>query len=1652
MGAAALVTAILGGVSAQADINVTGAGTIDARWGAVCFQCPTGEVQEDSHNSPVCHLSAGTNFHNVFEFEPGGTICGVTTTQPIYWTNDAYASARLDTRVSVVGDAMTVVASGDIGSLNTVPQAEIPCDSNYLGDSSGGATYLISFDLTNSAHFVLSGSLHSAISSISSVNGGNTLIEVSFSGGSNAPYAFYTNAVQLAPGPERTTDIFQSGTLSAGHYTFSLNASAVVRWSNPSTMDAGFSLSLRIGPKQVRLRALEVNQVVQDWSNSVPLIAGKPTIVRAFVQPVDPDDDGLGFQGQLRGYQSGSELSGSPLQTLNQDGIGVLRTNVTTDETRSGFASVNFQLPKSWAQQGVLTLKFETPGMILLCGPPDDPGGTAGDCTLNLVFAPSPNLPVKFVRVRYTELTTGLEFQPTEQMVDQMVTLLPQYLPVKDVEYVVGELEVPVDYIYRTEDLLVALQDLRQEEKRRNPNVPFFYYGAFTGPLTATHGGAAIAGVAEDIPSEVGCGILSDPLQDSAGVTAHEMGHMMGRHHAVDHLLPQVNCPKCLWQGYCGERADPPAPNFPYFYITDGNGTIPAIGPMLIGPDALIYGVTPDPPPFSVQSPFFSSELMGYCDSKAAWKTSKFTYEGVLSALDALALPAELFGATQVAGTPGPPGPGPDGADTYLLVRAFVNLDSGQPTWAPFRSIILTNPPANPTPGDYTLELLDTNDAVINSLSFGMNAPQDAATNESGFAFPILLTPDVRQARLKWNGAVTGVKVASANAPTVQVVSPPSGDVLTNDTVAVTWNGNDADADALAFNVFYSYNGGQNWNMVAMDIRTNVLSLHRSSLRASTNALFRVSVSDGFWSAEDTSAPFTVANNAPRLSIISPTNGTPYLGQQPIFLRAVGYDPEDGSGLTNITWTSSLDGLLGAGTVLESSADKLSQGVHIITAVVTDSGGASAVATITITIVSAPTIIAQPSSLTNNPGTTALFSIAASGTVPLSYQWMKDGVNLSDGGNLSGAATANLTLNNVGALDQGAYSAVVTNLYGRATSSVATLSVNLPPTITAQPQSLLAGSIANFTVGVSGTAPFSYQWFKDGAPLADGNRVTGATTATLLLNRVQLADAGAYTVVVSNALGTATSAPATLSVLAVSQEAYVKASNTAKFDEFGYAVAISGDTMVVGADEQADGEGAAYVFVRNGNVWAQQAFLQPTNADDNNQFGFSVAISGDTVVVGYPYENSDATGVNGTGNPFGAGSSGAAYVYVRNGTNWNQQAYLKASNTRAFAQLGYSVAVSGDTVVVGANQEPSNATGVNSNQNNTTASDAGAAYVFVRNGTNWSQQAYLKASNTAANQNFGWSVGVSDDTILVGAYQENSSATGVNGDGSNNNATHAGAAYVFVRSGTNWSQQAYLKASNTDANDQFGYSVAVSGDTALVGAIGEASSAIGVNGDQTDNSASDAGAAYVFARNGTNWAQQAYFKPSNTEASFEFGFSVALSGDSAIVGAPSESSNATGVSGDGSNASSLSSGAAYLFVRRGTNWSQPTYLKASNTDPDDRFGCSVAVSGNTFVAGALWEDSNTTGINGNQSDNSARDSGAAYVLTQSLAASFASPAWINIGFQTKVLGESGYNYIIQASTDLLTWLSLQTNSAPFTFTDTNAVTYPVRFYRAVLLP
>ena len=359
-------------------------------------------------------------------------------------------------------------------------------------------------------------------------------------------------------------------------------------------------------------------------------------------------------------------------------------------------------------------------------------------------------------------------------------------------------------------------------------------------------------------------------------------------------------------------------------------------------------------------------------------------------------------------------------------------------------------------------------------------------------------------------------------------------------------------------------------------------------------------------------------------------------------------------------------------------------------------------------------------------------------------------------------------------------------------------------------------------------------------------------------------------------------------------------------------------------------------------------------------------------------------------------ASGKATLGALSDQALQKYTYVKASNTDNSDRFGYNIAISGDgsTLAVGARYENSNATGINGDDSNNSAADAGAVYIYVNTDGVWTQQAYIKASNTQASDLFGTYVSLSDDgnTLAVGATGEDSNSTGVNGFQFNNSTSSAGAAYVFVRTDTTWTQQAYVKASNPDAFDNFGRVVSLSGDgkNLAVGASDEDSDANGINGNQLDNTASGAGAVYMFVRNGSTWSQQAYIKATNSDASDSFGetaIEMSTDGNTLVIAADGEDSNATGINGNQLDNSYVGAGAVYVYIRIGTTWLFQAYIKASNTDSGDDFGEDLGLSddGSVLVVGAWDEDSNATGVEGDQTNNSIPRAGALYVFRRNVS-------------------------------------------------------------------
>ncbi len=463
--------------------------------------------------------------------------------------------------------------------------------------------------------------------------------------------------------------------------------------------------------------------------------------------------------------------------------------------------------------------------------------------------------------------------------------------------------------------------------------------------------------------------------------------------------------------------------------------------------------------------------------------------------------------------------------------------------------------------------------------------------------------------------------------------------------------------------------------------------------------------------------------------------------------------------------------------------------------------------------------------------------------------------------------------------------------------------------------------------------------------------------------------------------------PATSSVSSAQLEhqAYIKAETS--LAGYGSRVAVDGDLLVVSRRSPLD---RVYVYRRDGSTgWRFSTEIRPpmTVEAPADRFGESIAISGETIVVGANAENSAATGVNGDFEDNSAPDSGAAFVYVRSGTDeWVLDAYLKAFNTDSDDRFGSSVAIDRDMIVVGSIYESSSATGVGGNPFDNSTFGAGAAYVYRRSEGQWSPQAYLKADSIAEESLFGTSVAIYGDHILVGAPGH---PTELN--------EASGAAFSFSRSGVNWSGRGRLSTTSLDDLDLFGDAVAIGvmgsgSDSRLLAAVGapfEDGSDFAIGGNPDDNAALGAGAVFLFSAIGEGpWSNPLYLKAFNGDASDNFGRRLAMSASSEfqlLVGVAREDSFGVGVGGISNDNSFINAGASYLYsfsVSPGGSIGigPQTYIKAINTDAGDDFGTAVAIDGKTLVIGASFEDSAATGIGGDPFDNSDSNSGAVYVL------------------------------------------------------------------------
>ena len=424
----------------------------------------------------------------------------------------------------------------------------------------------------------------------------------------------------------------------------------------------------------------------------------------------------------------------------------------------------------------------------------------------------------------------------------------------------------------------------------------------------------------------------------------------------------------------------------------------------------------------------------------------------------------------------------------------------------------------------------------------------------------------------------------------------------------------------------------------------------------------------------------------------------------------------------------------------------------------------------------------------------------------------------------------------------------------------------------------------------------------------------------------------------------------------------IVASDRGTGDNFGATysevIAIEGDYAIVGAsfeDHDATGgnfasnAGSVYIFKNTNGIWSQVQKIVASDRAAEDQFGTSVAISGDYIVVGAFNEDEDATGANYALN------AGSAYIFKNTSGTWSQVQKIVASDREAYDAFGVSVAISGDYVIVGASGEDQDVVGANY------VANAGSAYIFKNTSGTWSEVQKIGASDRGAQDNFGVYVAISGDYAFVGVPWEDEDVSG------NNYMSVAGSAYIFKNTSGTWSQVQKIVASDRAAGDQFGTSVAMSGDYVIIGAFAEDEDATGAN------YALNAGSAYIFKNTSGTWSEVQKIVTSDRAAGDYFSVSLAISGDYAIVSAYGQDYDAAGAN------YVVNSGAAYIFKNTSGTWSEVQKIVASDRATSDNFGFAVAISSDYIIVGARSEDHDAAGANYVQ------DAGSAYIFRKGCA-------------------------------------------------------------------
>jgi uncharacterized repeat protein (TIGR01451 family) len=829
---------------------------------------------------------------------------------------------------------------------------------------------------------------------------------------------YYFNAA-LGPGNYTVTPVATNGFV----YT-PTNANVTISATN-CVAQANFNAANR----SVLLVAIEVNQAIQDWSNSVPLVKDKATVVRAFLQLPNATNPPVLLQGaRLVGTSGGSSL-GMPQPPMNTNGVFLVNTTNAAAGRSNLVNSLNFRVPAAWLS-GTITLQFVCTNNVTVIPTNVVPANSAVTVTFSPVATPQ----VKFFGINWTNpagAAQNISGATMQSMVDRMLATYPVAgVDAKFTSLTLSSASLQGNKSPLGDDTANAypslnkinsgLALLRILDSLFVPVGNRIYYGALagldytaSGPQKRPSYGSAIGipGVSASsftpldpygwpgsaaIPGTVGVGT-------GRQTASHELGHDLGLSHAANGALygyvtyvkvgtnwvrmvtPGIsNNATALTVSALGKCGDPARTNYVYPLFQPLNGVqVPALGPLTNGVNALVFGLdtltldTTNKEP--VLSPFQYFDLMSYCRGglEDRW-ASVFTYQTLLAAINA------NFTA--------PPPPPPLGQlRRWLFVRGQVDDINDAAEFQPFVAVDTAEIPPSPPAGSYYLMLRDANGNLLETISFAPTPGEDEDESQPAlddFVIPIPIDlvsqpVPIREIQVSDGTNILSDIMGSTNFPSVSgvTVTATNGGAFTGSGILnLSWTGYDADPTAqLTYTVQYSSAGSTNWLTLAADLTSTMFSIDSQYLAATAQGQMRVIVSDGFNVSDPAySATFPVNYHAPTVTLYAPMTGSYYVGDQQLYLSASANDPQDGM-LTgaSLQWTSSLNGPLGSGTTVALEADTLSEGMHLITVTATDAEGLtnSAQAAIYVVRQSPPTLAIQqignqiqltwPSSVTN---------------------------------------------------------------------------------------------------------------------------------------------------------------------------------------------------------------------------------------------------------------------------------------------------------------------------------------------------------------------------------------------------------------------------------------------------------------------------------------------------------------------------------------------------------------------------------------------------------------------------------------------------------------------------------------------------------------